>query len=143
MRLCESCERPLPASRRQGRRCGPCYGTAPRKRLDLFTDSDGLCARLPGKCEFLRCRHNLDGESMTEKSNAIRKCNDNCVIRVANAESDGMTLNQVGEIMGVSRERIRQIEALGLRNAAKVSRELYGKISLVPPLRGSYDDTSF
>lgn len=70
---------------------------------------------------------------MTEKSSAMRKCNDNCVIRVANAESDGLTLHQVGEIMGVSRERVRQIEAIGLRNAAKVSRALYGNMSLVPP----------
>jgi len=67
----------------------------------------------------------------TSRSGAIRESAawgdlaHTCILREVEAHPDGMSLEQVGEILGVSREYIRQIEEGALARASK-SRDLRG-----------------
>ena len=43
------------------------------------------------------------------------KCNMNCVIIAANRNEDGMTLQQIGDMFGITRMRICQLEKASLQ----------------------------
>ncbi len=51
-------------------------------------------------CPWVRCRYQLDNQG---------KCT------LDEADTGGLTLEEVGELIGVTRERIRQIEHMALR----------------------------
>lgn len=53
-------------------------------------------------CGYVKCRHHLS-------SNSEHSCS------LDLAELGGMTLDEVGQVMGVTRERVRQIEVEALR----------------------------
>jgi hypothetical protein len=71
-------------------------------------------------CPWVRCRHHVcidvspHGEVtlLADPSEAERTCS-------LDAEHDALTLEQVGALFAVTRERIRQIEAKALRTVAK------------------------
>jgi len=78
------------------------------------------CWELPVVCYNKRCRY------FTGMTYVGRLKYGNCAIRVAN--SGPHTLNELSEILGVSRERVRQIEAAALRhlsfNMVKVNEQV-------------------
>jgi len=74
------------------------------------------CWELPLVCHDTRCRY------FTRMTYVGRLRYGNCAIRVAN---DGPhTLNELSEILGVSRERVRQLEASALRHLSYNSLKL-------------------
>jgi hypothetical protein len=76
-------------------------------RINLYKVTRGTCRRPPGPCPHTLCRYHL----------ADRKNLDNlpepCSLVLA--EQGGMTLEAVAESLGLTRERIRQIEQRALK----------------------------
>lgn len=77
-------------------------GPAPEVRGDCLPG--GINEVRP--CRWITCRYHL---SHSEKAS--------CALDVA--DEGGLTLEEVGELMGVTRERIRQIEEIALRKVRK------------------------
>ena len=84
----------------------------PRTRAD--------CINGPRPCMFVSCKHNLyldvNPETGSIKLNfpdkEIWELEHTCALDVA--EKGGITLEEVGQIMNLNRERIRQVETRGL-----------------------------
>lgn len=84
----------------------------PRTRAD--------CIHGPRPCLFVSCKHNLyldvNPETGSIKLNfpdkEIWELEHTCALDVA--EKGGITLEEVGQIMNLTRERIRQVETRGL-----------------------------
>lgn len=74
------------------------------------------CWELPIVCHDTQCRY------FTRMTYVGRSRYGNCAIRVANDGSH--TLNELSEILGVSRERVRQLEASALRHLSYNSLKL-------------------
>jgi hypothetical protein len=80
----------------------------------------GECMNGPRPCLFVSCKHNLyldvNPETGSIKLNfpdkEIWELEYTCALDVA--EKGGITLEEVGEIMNLTRERIRQVETRGL-----------------------------
>lgn len=84
----------------------------PRSRAD--------CADGPRPCPFVSCKYHLyldvKDETQSIKINfphlEVWEMEESCALDVA--EKGGLTLEEVGRIMNLTRERIRQVEAVGL-----------------------------
>jgi hypothetical protein len=80
------------------------------------------CATGPRPCLFVSCKHNLfldvNPETGSVKLNfpdkEIWELAETCALDVA--DRGGITLEEVGTIMNLTRERIRQVETRGLLN---------------------------
>ncbi|MFZ5471258.1 MAG: sigma factor-like helix-turn-helix DNA-binding protein [Myxococcota bacterium] len=91
---------------------GQIEGMRPKTRAD--------CVNMPRPCLFVSCKHNLyldvNPETGSIKLNfpdkEIWELQYTCALDVA--EKGGITLEEVGEIMNLTRERIRQVETRGL-----------------------------
>lgn len=87
-------------------------GSRPRNRSD--------CINSPRPCVFVSCKYNLyldvNPETGSIKLNfpdkEIEELEYTCALDVS--EKGGITLEEVGEIMNLTRERIRQVETKGL-----------------------------
>ncbi len=102
-----------PGRPRGGRSCSAQIETSrPKTRAD--------CVNGPRPCMFVSCKHNLyldvNPETGSIKLNfpdkEIWELEYTCALDVA--EKGGITLEEVGEIMNLTRERIRQVETRGL-----------------------------
>lgn len=93
----------------------------PRTRRD--------CANSERPCLFVSCKHHLyldvNQETGSIKLNfpdrEVWELAETCALDVA--ERGGLTLEEVGEILNLTRERIRQVEAAGLKKLLTVSEE--------------------
>lgn len=91
---------------------GEVEANRPRSRAD--------CASGPRPCMFVSCKHNLyldvNPETGSIKLNfpdkEIWELEQTCALDVA--DKGGITLEEVGAIMNLTRERIRQVETRGL-----------------------------
>lgn len=83
----------------------------------------GECRDVPRPCPRTRCVHHLDVERKQRSDDPERET---CALDVA--EDMGSTLVQIGAILGVTRERVRQLESEALahlgRNARRMGIEL-------------------
>lgn len=84
---------------------------APR-RLPLLRAE---CEDGPRPCPHVTCRHHLVTEYGDEADPNGPTCS------LDEAERGGMTLEEIGDMLGVTRERIRQIEQLAMRRATSRS----------------------
>lgn len=83
------------------------------------TRSECLCMERP--CLFVSCKHHLyldvNPETGSIKLNfpdlEVWQLSETCALDVASR--GGLTLEEVGEILNLTRERIRQVEATGLQ----------------------------
>jgi hypothetical protein len=99
----------------------------PRTRAD--------CMNGPRPCPFVACKHHLyldvNPETGSIKLNfpdlEVWQMKDTCSLDVA--DRGGVTLEEVGEILNLTRERIRQVEVRGLLKLKMASPEL----TLPPP----------
>jgi len=91
----------------------------PRTRRD--------CANAARPCLFVSCKHHLyldvNPETGSIKLNfpddEVWELAETCALDVA--ERGGLTLEEVGEILNLTRERIRQVEATGLQKLLAIS----------------------
>jgi hypothetical protein len=65
--------------------------------------------RVVEPCPRLDCRYHVHGDARPSQVDAAPVPATTCSIKIA--ERGGMTLEAVGEILGLTRERVRQIEA--------------------------------
>ena len=78
------------------------------------------CSEMPRPCPFVSCKHHLyldvNPETGSIKLNfpdlEVWEMKETCSLDVA--DRNGITLEEVGEIMNLTRERIRQVEVRGL-----------------------------
>jgi hypothetical protein len=85
----------------------------------------GDCVDGPRPCGWVGCRHHLMLD-VNENTGAIRANNgleveeleESCSLDVA--DRGGATLEEVAQLMNVSRERVRQIEAKGRRKLGRM-----------------------
>jgi hypothetical protein len=86
--------------------------TRPRSRAD--------CANAPRPCMFISCKHHLyldvnpttGSIKLNFPDKEVWELADTCALDVA--DRGGITLEEVGTIMNLTRERIRQVETRGL-----------------------------
>ncbi len=72
-------------------------------------------------CPYVSCRHNLYLDVHERSGSLIPNypgvdvglTESSCVLDLA--ETGGLTLDEVGEVLGITRERVRQIEAMALK----------------------------
>ena len=83
----------------------------PRTRAD--------CIRGPRPCPYVGCKHHLmldigaSGESLRLVADEPDQMAETCALDVA--ERGGATLEDIGEMIGVSKEAVRQLEEKALR----------------------------
>ena len=98
-------------------------GMRPRTRAE--------CINGPRPCLFVYCKHNLyldvNPETGSIKLNfpdkEIWELEHTCALDVA--EKGGITLEEVGAIMNLTRERIRQVETRGLAKLREATEDDY------------------
>jgi Sigma-70, region 4 len=98
-------------------------GMRPRTRAE--------CVNGPRPCLFVSCKHNLyldvNPETGSIKLNfpdkEIWELEHTCALDVA--EKGGITLEEVGAIMNLTRERIRQVETRGLAKLREATEDDY------------------
>lgn len=80
--------------------------------IDIDQVTGTACRRLPNPCPSTLCRYRMESDE-----------GETCVKRIA--ESGSMTLEQVGVLISVTRERVRQIEKSALIHLRRRSREFF------------------
>jgi hypothetical protein len=114
--------------RQQERESGVALVDDRRVRLRLIDDHEAARPRTRGDCEdgqrpcaWVRCRHNLYLDitragsiqfNFPDREPEDMPADFSCALDVA--DNSGATLEDVGEIMNLTRERVRQIEERGL-----------------------------
>jgi hypothetical protein len=91
----------------------------PRRRSD--------CDNVQRPCPYVACRHNLYlEEGQTPESIIFNfpeqepwQVKTSCVLDLVEQHPEGLTLEQVGRVLGVTRERVRQIEKSGVKRAVR------------------------
>lgn len=106
--------------------------TLPEVYPDERPSSRRECMDMERPCPFVSCRYHLylevrstgkgfrvnslvRGIPPDEIEVALRKLPDTCSLDVADRSPGGMTLEKVGRRMGITRERVRQLEASSLK----------------------------
>jgi hypothetical protein len=82
-----------------------------RQLVNYFEASAGDCARVVEPCPRLDCRYHVHGDARPCQVEAAPFPTTTCSLKIA--ERGGLTLEAVGEILGLTRERVRQIESNG------------------------------
>lgn len=108
----------------------PARGAPLRPKTWGECQSRGLGVESP--CPFVSCKHHL-ALDVSERTGSIKvnfpdlevwEMTETCVLAVVEKHADGFTLEQIGEVMNLTRERIRQYE-MRCRGAlrSKIDRE--------------------
>lgn len=79
------------------------------------------CREWPLPCRLTRCRYHLDAREKGTHRTA-RRTTETCALTVA--ESGPSEVNEVADHLGVTRQRVNQLEALALRKLARGARHL-------------------
>jgi sigma-70-like protein len=110
----------------------------PRSRAD--------CASGPRPCMFVSCKHHLyldvNPDTGSIKLNfpdkEIWEMEETCALDVA--DRGGITLEEVGAIMNLTRERIRQVETRGLSKLRAITEDEPRSVPDAPAPRSPFDD---
>jgi hypothetical protein len=104
------------------------------ERLRPRTRAD--CVNGPRPCLFVSCKHHLyldvnpntGSVKLNFPDKEIWELAHTCALDVA--DQGGITLEEVGDIMNLTRERVRQVEALGLSKLRAATEDDDGESSL-------------
>ena len=113
-------------------------GRRPRSRAD--------CANGPRPCMFISCKHHLyldvnpstGSIKLNFPDREVWELGETCALDVA--DRGGITLEEVGSIMNLTRERIRQVETRGLLKLRAVAEDEPRSGEPLPPLGRDADD---
>lgn len=95
--------------------------------IDIYAETAGACTQVVGPCESTVCRYALVERTIAgrlRERHRFPTSETNCSIREARANPDGMTLEAVAQKIGLTRERVRQIEAHGLEKLGVFGRQI-------------------
>ncbi len=122
----------LKVLRREVRQEGPTPTDAeveaarPRIRAD--------CVNGARPCPWVGCKYHLwldvtssGGLQFNQGGRALEECAETCALDVA--DRGGSTLEQVGSVMAITRERVRQLESKALRRLVQRCEELEGRLA--------------
>lgn len=79
------------------------------------------CADVPRPCPWVSCRHHLYLDDKGHPHRPDIEIDDmtcSCALDFVEENPDGATLERVGEFLGVTRERVRQLETMVKRKVA-------------------------
>jgi hypothetical protein len=98
---------------------------------NYFEVTGGKCMAKTEPCMVEHCRHHLYSDMKPEQIELSTKPKVRCTLKLGNC--GGMTLSEVGAMMGLTRERIRQIECRALIHLARkpMAKHLYEHIESV------------
>ena len=135
---CKTCECELERLRRpRKQRVAQAFvpdATAPREPNRRLPLTRSECENRTGPCLFVSCRHHLYLEVTGHGRIVLNypglepdELTVSCSLDVA-ADGEAMTLEAVGELTGIGRERVRQVEEIALRKLKRlpVARRLRG-----------------
>lgn len=114
---CSLCERRtgVPMSWNERVYCPDCYPlileAEAEHDVERITRTRAGCKDLPRPCPHTDCRLNLSGQMNRWKDLP----DSGCVADILDREPWGHTLDEVGEVFGITRERARQIESTAIR----------------------------
>ena len=78
----------------------------------------GECENVERPCPLVSCVHHLYWDYLRQHPQAeVTDLTHSCTLDVA--DLGGITLEEVGDMLGLTRERIRQVEEIGLRKLKK------------------------
>ncbi len=114
--------------------------TRPRTRED--------CGSGPRPCPYVSCKYNLfvdvnpktGSVKMNFPDKELEELDDTCALDVA--DRAGITLEEVGVIMNLTRERVRQLETRGLTKLRVIADDEPREVAPYPRVqeRDDYDD---
>ncbi len=98
----------------------------------------GDCVDGPRPCPYATCRHHLFGDLLPGSGNLRQtfpgiepwEMQETCSLDVA--ERDGATLEEVGKVLNLTRERVRQIEEIGLQRLRRRIGLFGGELAVTP-----------
>jgi len=129
----------LKTLRREAREVGPQEAAEfeevrPRTRAD--------CISAPRPCPWVGCKYHtyLDVShagsiQFNQPGKALEDCESTCALDVA--DRGGVTLEEVGAVMSVTRERVRQLETRALERLIEQCEALEGRLATGQPLGAS------
>jgi hypothetical protein len=98
-------------------------------RLNVYQETGGTCTLEPGPCTQTICRmHMLDGIPSVTGRQHQQDLDEPCAMKIA--QDERLTLKQVGDRLGITRERARQIETAALSKLERAAEQ--GKIDAQP-----------
>lgn len=82
-------------------------------RLNVYQETRGACRRSPAPCQRGDCRYHTS-ELRHQNRELDQDRSETCALNLA--DRGGMTLEEVGKFAGVTRERVRQLQAAALQS---------------------------
>lgn len=88
---------------------------------NFYATTRGKCMGGVEPCDQLHCRFHVLSDKSERKAKALPLPRIACALKLANL--GGMTLEDVGRAMAITRERVRQVEAKAVANMTKKFRQ--------------------
>ena len=98
--------------------------------VNLYEATEGACMACIEPCPRTMCRYHIHSDARKLQIMKRVESETTCSLKLANR--GGMTLEEIGSIMGLTRERVRQIETRGKTRLRHIlEKEGYSKELLV------------
>jgi hypothetical protein len=91
--------------------------------IDIYRETGGLCRMLPEPCKHSACRYHMASGPKPRGTPLPQYAEQTCAL--AAAESGPLSLQDVGDRIGSTREWVRQIEARAFEKIRRRSPDLY------------------
>jgi DNA-binding CsgD family transcriptional regulator len=88
--------------------------------INFHKDTDGACQDLDEPCQETQCRYHIHSDARADQIASIPRQPVTCSLKLA--DRGGMTLEEVGNVLGITRERVRQIEGKAVKRMDRLLR---------------------